>query len=125
MYVRQQSTQPVPETQVALLQRKADFLQLILLISIIFEFPFSSTHWTVLFQLLSIQPFQYTVHVKAVRAFPPHKRTVIAGNFAVRAAAVKLRPTDATRVVVRLPVPNSNTSPLLDCHFDHSRDFPG
>ena len=88
-------------------------------ISIIFELPFSSTHRTVLLHLLCVQPLQYAVHVEAVRAFSPHQRAVVAGQFAVRTAAVELRATDAARVVVRLPVPNGDTRPLLHLHAKH------
>lgn len=45
-----------------------------------FKLPFLPAHWTLLLDLLRVQPFEDAVHVETVGALAPDKWTVIPGN---------------------------------------------
>ena len=82
-----------------------------------FELPFLSAHGTLLIHLLAIEPLHDAVDVKAMGALSPHERTVVAGEFAVRTAAVKSHATNATVIVVGHPFPHGHPRPVLYFHL--------
>lgn len=76
----------------------------------VIEFPVLTAHRTLLLRL-RMQPLHNAVDVKAVRTRSPHKRTVVARQFAVRATTVERHPTDTAVIVVRDPTPRRDPRP--------------
>lgn len=67
--------------------------------------------------LLSVQPFHNAMDVKTVSACSPHKRAIITGQFAIRAASIKGHPANTAGVVISDPFPGSNTVPAFHSHL--------
>ena len=53
-------------------------------VNLLFVFPVSSAHGTVVLGLLGGQPLLYAVNVEAVTALSPHQRTVVSSKLTVR-----------------------------------------
>ena len=81
------------------------------------KLPLLSTHRALLIHLLAVEPFHDAVDVETVGALAPNEGAVIAGEFAVWAATVKGHTTNAAIVIVRHPLPNRDSGPILDFHF--------
>lgn len=80
--------------------------------SLLVELPRLPAHRTLLRQHLRVQPLDDAVHVEAVRAGAPDKRTVVAGQRTLRAAALEGHATDAAVVVVCDPAPGGHGHPV-------------
>ena len=64
--------------------------------------------------LLAVEPLHDAVDVKAVGAGAPDQGTIVAGQFAVRTAAVEGDAANAASVVVGDPLPGGHAVPTPD-----------
>lgn len=76
------------------------------------ELPLLAAHGTVLLHLLRVQPLEDAVHVEAVRALPPHQRTVVTGNFTCGTERPSAPPSAQCPVSVPVPHSQSGQQPL-------------
>lgn len=76
----------------------------------IVKLPVLSAHRALLLRL-GVEPLDDAVDMEAVRAGPPHQRTVVSGKLAVRTATVERHTTDAAVIVVRHPAPGRHARP--------------